>query len=182
MLQNYVAKGAHNLDALTSLLGDVIESGAWSHFTDQLGNAIEHESFQSFVTTPRWRGMGTSRDALVGWVREQDKQVAEQVEQAWRGEVPAARRHGTNQHSKLPRGGDSATGSTEIADGILARLKRDDPELAARVVRGEVSPNAAAMAKGWRKPRVLLTSPATVASAVRQHWTPDRIKELKEML
>ena len=181
MLQNYVAKGAHNLDALTSLLGDVIESGAWSHFTDQLGNAIEHESFQSFVTTPRWRGMGTSRDALVGWVREQDQQVAEQVERAWRGEIPAARKNGGDRRSVECHSTGSATEAND-ADSVLARLKRDDPELAARVVRGEVSPNAAAMAKGWRKPRVLLTSPATVASAVRQHWTPDRIKELKEML
>lgn len=71
---------------------------------------------------------------------------------------------------------------TARGDNEPAPEVRDDPELAARVVRGEVSPNAAAMAKGWRKPRVLLTSPATVASAVRQHWTPDRIKELKEML
>lgn len=35
----------------------------------------------------------------------------------------------------------------------VARLKRDDPELAERVVNGEVTPNAAAREKGWRKPR-----------------------------
>lgn len=31
----------------------------------------------------------------------------------------------------------------------LARLRRDDPETAERVERGELSANAAAVAKGW---------------------------------
>jgi hypothetical protein len=34
---------------------------------------------------------------------------------------------------------------------IKARLRRDDPELAAQVERGEITANAAAVAKGWRK-------------------------------
>jgi hypothetical protein len=33
---------------------------------------------------------------------------------------------------------------------VVARLKREDPDLAARVVNGELTPNAAARAKGWR--------------------------------
>ena len=35
---------------------------------------------------------------------------------------------------------------------IKARLRRDDPDLAARVERGELTANAAAAAKDWRKP------------------------------
>lgn len=179
MLQKYVAEGARDIDLVSSLVGKVIDSGAWASFTDQLGNTVEHPSFQSFVTTPRWRGMGTTKAALVAWVREQDESTAEQVEQAWRGEVPAARRS--------PGRPDINSGGTGItqdgsADSILARLKRDDPDLAARVVAGEVSPNAAALIKGWRKPRVLLTSPATVAAAVRRHWTEAQIAELRELL
>ena len=34
----------------------------------------------------------------------------------------------------------------------LARLRRDDPDMALRVEAGELSANAAAVAKGWRKP------------------------------
>lgn len=180
MLQKYVAEGARDIDLVSSLVGQVIESGAWASFTDQLGNPIEHPSFQSFVTTPRWRGMGTTKAALVAWVREQDEATAEQVEKAWRGEIAA-----------MPRKGEVGKGRASVrcggttpneADGILARLKRDDPTLAARVVAGEVSPNAAALIKGWRKPRVLLTSPESVASAVRKHWTPEQIAELRDLL
>jgi hypothetical protein len=35
----------------------------------------------------------------------------------------------------------------------LRRLRRDDPDLAARVERGELTANATAVAKGWRKKR-----------------------------
>ena len=35
--------------------------------------------------------------------------------------------------------------------------------MAERVVRGEVTPNAAALEKGWRKPRIVVTSPESVA-------------------
>jgi hypothetical protein len=42
--------------------------------------------------------------------------------------------------------------SYNTADYWKARLRRDDPELLARVERGELTANAAAVAKGWRKP------------------------------
>ena len=68
------------------------------------------------------------------------------------------------------------------ADGILARLKRDDPGMASQVIAGELSANAAARAKGWRKPRVLLTSPEAVAKRIRDHFTNEEIAQLKELL
>lgn len=36
----------------------------------------------------------------------------------------------------------------ESSDGILARLKRDDPETAQKVINGELSANAAAIEAG----------------------------------
>lgn len=50
-----------------------------------------------------------------------------------------ARRHGTNQHAERGDGGTHS--SARDADAILARLKRDQPEMAQRVVDGEISPN-----------------------------------------
>jgi hypothetical protein len=43
--------------------------------------------------------------------------------------------------------------SSDTVEYIKARLRRDDPALAARVERGELTANAAAVAKGWRKKR-----------------------------
>lgn len=55
-------------------------------------------------------------------------------------EVPVARTAGR------PPGNESATHITGKRDStaIVARLKRDDPELAERVVNGEMTANAAA--------------------------------------
>lgn len=33
-------------------------------------------------------------------------------------------------------------------------MKRDDPDMAERVLDGELNPNAAARSKGWTKPRI----------------------------
>jgi hypothetical protein len=41
---------------------------------------------------------------------------------------------------------------TDTVAYVKARLRRDDPELLARVEAGELTANAAAVRKGWRKP------------------------------
>ena len=183
LLQEYVASGADDLDMVTRLVGKVIESGAWREFTTPNGFPVRHRTFHDFVTADRWDGLGTSRDALVGWVREQDPDVASAVERAWREEVPAALKSAgrpSGNGSATTNSGQSITGKT--ADGILARLKRDDPETAQKVINGELTANAAARSKGWRKPRILLTSPEAIANGLRKHLTADELNELKELL
>ena len=181
MLQNYVATGTDDLDMVTNLVGKVIESGSWREFTTPNGFPVAHSTFQSFVTADRWDGLGTSRDALVAWVREQDPAVADLVERAWRDEVPAAQDYGTNRHSTPRESGTHSSGRRD-ADSILARLKRDDPETAQKVINGELTANAAARSKGWRKPRILLTSPHSIVSGLRKHLTDDEIAQIKELL
>lgn len=181
MLQKYVAEGSEDLDMVSSLVGKVIESGAWSSFKDQLGMPVEHDSFRSFVETPRWRGLGTSKTALVGWVREQDPEAADAVERAWRGEVPAARKHGEIGNG---RSRDGVPNSTEAntADYLLARLKRDRPDLAEQVVAGEKSPNAAAIEAGFRPRQIKVTSPESVCQRLASVWTAEQLTHASQLL
>jgi hypothetical protein len=67
--------------------------------------------------------------------------------------------HGTNQHGGHGNTTSSTVGTT--ATNTLRRLKRDRPDLAERVVAGEISANAAAIEAGFRKPpaRRLKTCP-----------------------
>ena len=76
--------------------------------------------------------------------REKCPEVAALVEKAWRDEVPQANKHGANQYGSRgtrataehgsnqhsSTSGDCGTRSTNPmeSDGILARLKRDDPD------------------------------------------------------
>jgi hypothetical protein len=73
-------------------------------------------------------------------------------------------------------------GHEDTASRVVARLKRDDPELAEKVVRGEVTPNAAAREKGWRKPRIILSTPEKVADSIRKHMPADARRRLAELL
>ena len=56
------------------------------------------------------------------------------------------------------------------------------PELAEKVVRGEVTPNAAAREKGWSKPRIALSTPERVAASLRKWMPRESLKRLAELL
>lgn len=53
-------------------------------------------------------------------------------------EIPAANANGTNRFSSRDT---RASQQSDTADAITARLKRDDPALAEKVVKGEVTAN-----------------------------------------
>ena len=69
-------------------------------------------------------------------------------------------------------------GFEDTADRVVARLKRDDPELADLVIKGAITPNAAAREKGWRKPRIVVSSPEAVARALLKYMSADDIARL----
>src|SRR5690349_16370874 len=71
------------------------------------------------------------------------------VLQMFRAEVPLAAAHGANQYSEGL--GNTNCSDANTATYALRRLKRDHPELAERVVCGELSPNAATIEAGFRK-------------------------------
>lgn len=75
--------------------------------------------------------------------------------------------NGTNQHSERVLRCNTLDPTEEArgnsADYTIRRLKRDNPELAKRVVAGELSPNAAAIEAGFRKRTYHLPSDAEAA-------------------
>ena len=102
----------------------------------------------------------------------------------WRDEVPVARNAKGGPIPSSPNSGATRVSNAEglTTDSILARLKRDNPDLAEQVINGEITANAAARIMGWRKPRVLLTSPESVARKLREFFTKEELNELKELL
>ena len=183
MLQKYVAEGVDDIDMVTRLIGDVMETGAWREFTDPLGFTHSHDSFRSFIETRRWKGLGSSKDALVAWVGQSDEAIARDIERVWKNEVPVAAKHGEvgNGRSRASVTCSTSRGNAS-ADSILARLKRDNTELAQQVINGEITANAAARIMGWRKPRVLLTSPEPVARKITDTFTEAEIAETRGYL
>jgi hypothetical protein len=125
------------------------------------GNASK--AFVSFVQEPHPQGLGMKPDDLLTIVsdlrhphEESDEKLGKRMEamrnrvrQLVLQEVPEISENGTNQHSGI--------GITKPSDGgmtatyILRRLKRARPDLAKKVVDGELSANAAAIKAGIRR-------------------------------
>lgn len=171
-----VEKGGNNSKSITTLMRQVLDDGHWHEYKSTATGVVRtHGSFREFIE----RGLGVRRvDLLVSWIEPVDKDVAERLRRAWREDVAPVARHG-----EIGRGRDRESGTHSIsqkrdADSILARLKRDDPMTAQAVIDGDLTANAAARIKGWRKPRILLTTPESVAKRIRDHYTQNEITEL----
>lgn len=68
-------------------------------------------------------------------------------------------------------------------DYTLARLRRDNPELAEQVEQGALSANAAAIQAGFRKPMLSIPKePEGAARAIKRHFTASEIETLIDLL
>ena len=105
---------------------------------------------------------------------------------------------GTNQHSDIDPDADGPTDDDlveQVSDGpcntrsiehpfiqdadyVITRLKRDDPDLADSVIAGEITPHAAAVKSGIRKPRATYRTDDVQAAvrALLRSFTPAEIR------
>jgi hypothetical protein len=138
--------GQKAFDLVPTTLKNVINERQWAEHKDKNGKPFQ--SFEAFVSHRLWQGLESSIDDLLAYCRKRPD-----VQQLIRGAVGALAEHGVNQHSD-GAGGYNITSTPSRGTNqtyTLKRLKRDHPELAARVVAGELSANAAAIKAGFRK-------------------------------
>lgn len=174
-------------------LDTVLKHRIWEQLTDKKGNTFS--SFSQFVCDPD-KGLGMATDELLKLVDVQGeterrailKKDAEQVElftrvrdlvrRAIKDDLPETGRHGGDRSKK----GNHSCYPNMNADGMLSRLKRDRPELAQRVIEGEISATKAAQIAGFRTPVVRLGKPATVAAKLRDHYSREDLAELARLI
>ena len=103
-------------------------------------------SFEAFAVHELWEGLGTTIDDLKAFCRKR-----EDVRQLIDAAVGAMPQHGEigGGHTRPDNVRSAAFGNNPTY--ALKRLKRDRPDLADKVVRGELSANAAAIKAGFRK-------------------------------
>jgi hypothetical protein len=144
--QNMMHGGERAFKAVPLFLKNVITEEQWKHCSDRQGNPFT--SFEAFVKHELWEGLGSSLDELRVFCRKNDD-AREAIDRA----VGAAPAHGEigNGRSVSSRvdNVNSKGGNNPVY--ALKRLKRDRPDLADKVVRGELSAHAAAIQAGFRK-------------------------------
>ena len=99
----------------------------------------------------------------------------------------ALRQHGVNQHSEIGHSQDNVLKPGTRDDYLLARIKRDNPEVFERVLNGEFeTAAAAARAAGIVRKRTRSISLGSnldrLASTLSKHYTPEEFTELSRRM
>lgn len=177
-------------------LASIVEDETWRKVPASFDDPAPFKSFRAFVETPAPIGLGYSIRQLrallqlqhpdeknLASTRERMDCMREAVEKLLNEDIPAATAHGEIGRGRQrvdPINSKNQGGTSP--DYVIARLKRDDPALAEQVVRGELSPNAAALKKGWRKPRIAISTPERTAESLRRHMPPEARQALARLL
>lgn len=170
------------MSALPGLVRQLLDKEAWREFMIPGGQLVQHETFGAFVQADPPKGLGGRKSQLAALCGT-DEKLAARVRALLLEESAPPPPHGGDRRS-----GDFQDCDTNLkvkpdsSDHIVGRLKRLDPALAEKVVRGEITPNAAALEKGWRKPRIVLSTPDRIADSLRKHMPRESLLRLVELL
>jgi hypothetical protein len=177
------SSGADVMSALPGLVRQLLDEGAWRKFTIPGGTVVEHATFGAFVQANPPGGLGGRKRQLAALCGT-DEELADRVRALLKGEISAAAEHGGDRKSEeFQDGGTNLKPSrSNDAEQTVARLKRDDPSLAEKVVIGEMSAYSAARSKGWKPPRIQVTSPERVAEKLRDYMPRDARERLAQLL
>lgn len=147
-LRDTIKDGKEGLDGTPKYIRKVLNEKAWQiRVIPSTGEVVEFDSFTDFVEAHPPEGLGTSIDMLKRMCEGHDEVRNMLLREVTEAAGPAK----GNEHSD-----DSAVDNINSNDGgtsesyALRRLKRDAPELAEKVLDGEMSANAAAIEAGFR--------------------------------
>lgn len=146
-LWHAVDGAAGSLANVPGLVRRVIETGAW-HERTQRGKTVSNSSFLEFITAKPLRGCGWPPQKVEALLKDDAEVLA-----LWHDATTARKgrpdKNGDIVTIKPQRGNSKAD--------TLAKLKKQRPDLFARVIAGEIvngrkfTANAAAIEAGWRK-------------------------------
>jgi hypothetical protein len=118
----------------------------WECFILPTGEEVRPKSFRHFITGYTPQGLGASVEQVELWIKESLPDLMPIFRDSLAGTLNSVGRpKDSNVRITNNMQSDTATYTT-------ARLKRDNPALAAKVINGELSPHAAAVQAGIRKP------------------------------
>jgi len=174
---------AQDLTLVPGILKDIITEDVWRVRRPRKmpGREFHYRTFAEFVEDHPPQGLGCDVRTLQNVCRD-DAEAHNLLMDLLN---PAAMSHQEAGH--LGGRGNKAVRITnsfdrsDTAPYTIRRLKRDRPELAEQVIRGELSPNAAAIKAGFRKKTI--TVPLDVDRAARallKHFTADEIEQIIE--
>lgn len=164
------ASGSAN--ELVPALAAIVSTGHWREFVHPMRGVVHYESFSSYCD----EFLGLSAQAVEALLDKTNaKAAAREVRRMLAEDIAPVASQGR------PRKGSDTTFKEDDRDAtyVLARLKRDDPDLARQVIDGQVSANAAAIRAGIRRHyvRVRPDDVRQAVSVLLKHYTRDQLLE-----
>lgn len=169
----------HSANELVPALAKIVESEHWREFIQPRGDIHAYATFASYCSG--WLQLSAPAvEALLE--RSNEKHAARLVAKAIREGVEPTAPNGTNRWANEDRP-DSIRPITNPygtdPNYLLARLKRDHPDLAAEVVEGTISARAAAIQAGILHPRIYVRAddPSAAIRSLLKHYTRTQLLE-----
>lgn len=173
-LSSAVSSGASGLQDIPELLRIVLEDDGWRDFVTLRGEHRTPSSFHEFVTLPPLRGLGAdSVDQLRRLVGDDPelRDLIDRAVQRKQGQI-----HNNVKNLSQPEGNS--------IDAALRRLRKDAPELHAKVLAKELTPHAAMVQAGFRHKTITIPAddPERIAATLRRHLSDEARAELRALL
>jgi hypothetical protein len=157
-------------------LARVIRERLWEQCTDKQGAPFQ--SFEAFAAHKLWWGLESSIDDLLAYCRK-----TPDVQALIRREIGAVEEQPRDERGHFTRSDNIRTDYGTAATYTLRRLKRDRPDLAERVIVGELTAHAAAIEAGFRRRTISVPLDVeSAARALRRHFRSEEISRLVERL
>jgi hypothetical protein len=179
MFRQCVMRGKAIDDDAPKLLKRILRDGLWKRL-DKNGKPFTH--VEQFIVAKPPPGLGST-------VKMVEQIIAHDIDavDAFRQALQATERKGGRPPS-LPKPFDNIQELTQAPTGTsrqsaLRRLVKDRPDLHAKVLAKELSPNAAMVEAGFRdKPITIPSDPVKAARRIRRHFAGERLAKLIEEL
>ena len=175
--------GECGLSQVPLLVKRTIRDACWQkRIIHPTGQVQEFARFEDFVTTPPIEGLGGTI-GLLKRMCASDREALDLLDQVTTGE------HGGDRKSEEAMTIKRDNVTLDNADRgnspsyALRRLRKNRPDLHARVLANELSPNGAMVEAGFRERTVQIPLDVTrAAMALRRHFTGDALTQLRNAL
>jgi len=186
-----LARSLSNHKSTTSIVPDLINmlfekypdgTIKYKHFIiPHTGEEIRYDTLDDFLEAKTPIGLQCSREDLRKWVEYVPDRIKAVVKDELYDEIAAQGRPIKGGNNTFNNQG--MTRSTSGEHYIISRLKRDNPELAQKVLAGELSPHQASIKTGIRKKYIQVQdNPAKLAEKLKATWSDEKLEELRILL
>jgi hypothetical protein len=172
-LRDAISEGAAGLSDVPMLLKCVLREGRWRERTIKTGGTVRFERFEEFVATKPLEGLGADM-GLIKRICSADPEAVDLLDRALQRE--SSKHVGALDNIQGTR--EPAPTGTSAARAVR-RLREDRPDLHAKVIAGEVSPHAAMLEAGFRKPTITLPlDPDAALRLIVKHFPREGVETL----